>query len=115
MPPNKNLYRLEHIIECIEKIESIAINISLIEFKDNWVIQDAVIRNLEIIGEAVRAIDDDLKHKYDNVPWSQAMGMRNILIHEYFRVDLDAVWVTIQENLPELKQQIESILTDLKN
>ena len=70
------------------------------------IIQDAVCRRLEIIGEAANKIDDEFKGKYPDVPWYKIVGMRNLLIHEYFHVDLDQVWNTIQKNIPELKKHI---------
>lgn len=69
-------------------------------------IQDAICRRLEIIGEAASKIDDEFKEKYPDVPWHKIVGMRNLLIHEYFHVDLDQVWNTIQKSIPELKEQI---------
>jgi len=72
-------------------------------------IQDAICRRLEIIGEAASKLDDEFKDKYSDVPWYKIVGMRNLLIHEYFHVDLDQVWSTIEISIPELKKQILEI------
>lgn len=70
----------------------------------------AVTRSLEIIGEAVKHIPDDIKNNYCQIPWSKISGMRNKLIHEYFGVDLETLWNTIKNRLPEIKILIEEIL-----
>lgn len=113
-PPNKNIFRLEHVQESITKVEQLTNPLSLAEFLDNWVIQDAVIRNVEIIGEALKSVDEDLKFKYPDVPWAKAKAMRNLLAHEYFRVDFEEVWLTVKENLPGLKLEISKILEQLQ-
>ena len=73
---------------------------------------DAVVRNLEIIGEASKNIDLKTRRQYPNVPWEQMNGMRNILIHEYFGVDVATVWHTAKSHLPPLKDQLEQILEE---
>ncbi len=111
---DKNIFRLEHVLEAIDKIERLTSKISLSHFLEDWVVQDAVIRNIEIIGEALKSVDDNLKSRYPDVPWAQAKAMRNLLAHEYFRVNPNEVWVTVKESLPELKVQISKILEHLK-
>ncbi|MBY0580015.1 MAG: DUF86 domain-containing protein [Burkholderiales bacterium] len=76
-------------------------------------IQDAVIRNLEIIGEAVTKLGPDLKEQYKHVPWGEIAGMRNRLIHGYFAVNLRIVWDTVKEVLPEFLGKIEAIQSEL--
>lgn len=73
---------------------------------------DAVIRRLEIIGEAMKNISQTTRAAYSNIPWKVMAGMRDILIHEYFGVDLEEVWYTCINDLPELKRQIQQILND---
>jgi uncharacterized protein with HEPN domain len=73
----------------------------------------AVIRAIEIIGEAVKNIPDDVRKTYPEIPWRGMAGMRNKVIHEYFRVDLKVVWETIQERIPEVKPLFEKMLKDL--
>ena len=70
----------------------------------------AVTRSFEIIGEATKNISDDIKNTYNQIPWSKISGMRNKLIHEYFGVDLETLWNTIKNRLPEIKQPVEEIL-----
>ncbi|MBW2608589.1 MAG: DUF86 domain-containing protein [Deltaproteobacteria bacterium] len=71
--------------------------------------QDAVCRRLEIIGEAANKLHEDFIGKYPQIPWNKIVAMRNILIHEYFSVDLDQVWNTIETDLPILKEQLLKI------
>jgi uncharacterized protein with HEPN domain len=72
--------------------------------------QDAVVRNLEIIGEAIKNISKGLKKKYPQIPWKDLSGVRDKLIHHYFGVNLDIVWNIVKEELPEVISQIEEIL-----
>lgn len=74
--------------------------------------QDAVIRELEIVGEATKNISDGLRNKYPDIPWRRIAGLRDVLIHDYMGVDLEAVWEITQKNLPTLKTKIESILSE---
>jgi len=71
---------------------------------------DAVIRNIEIIGEAVKKISEEIKKKYTYVEWKEAAGFRDILIHDYFGIDLEAVWDTLKNNIPSFKEQIAKVL-----
>ena len=91
MNPDKNIFRLEHVVDSIEKIEFIIKDLSYGQYLEDWIKQDAIVRNIEIIGEAIRNVEDELIIKYPNVPWKEARGMRNILIHEYFRIEYDEV------------------------
>ena len=75
--------------------------------------QDAVIRNLEVIGEATKGLSDPLRAAYPQVPWKQIAGMRDTLIHRYFGVNLDLVWEVVEKHLPEYKAKVEAILADL--
>jgi len=73
---------------------------------------DAVLHNLTAIGEASRSIPDEIKCRYPHVAWDEMRDMRNVVIHEYFGVDLSVVWQTVQEDLPELIRQMEEILDE---
>jgi uncharacterized protein with HEPN domain len=73
-------------------------------------IQDAVIRNLEVIGEAAKGLSDNLRNRNPDIAWKQIAGMRDVLIHHYFGVKLDAVWQVVAEHIPLLKQRIDALL-----
>lgn len=75
--------------------------------------QYAVIRALEIIGEAAKNVPEDIRQKYPSVPWKDLAGIRDKLIHAYFGVDLEVVWLSVKEGIPESKHVIESLLVDL--
>lgn len=108
---------IQDIFESIEIIEKYARDVSEEEFldkEDNLQMQDAIIRRLEIIGEAVKNLPTDFKENYSEVDWKQIAGMRDILIHEYFGINLERVWETAQKDLPELKEKILKILKDIE-
>ena len=109
MKRNVNLY-LQDILESILAIEEYTNDISEKEFVYNRQIQDAVVRRLEIIGEAVKNIDTDFRDKYSYIPWKKIAGMRDIISHEYFGVRIDRVWKAIKKDLPILKEQIGTII-----
>lgn len=108
----KRDYRLycDDILEAIIKIEEYSGSLSFDKFIVNTQTMDAVIRNLEIIGEAVRHLPKIFKDKYANIPWKEISGMRDKLIHEYFGVDEQVLWKTIRDDLPLLKSKIREIL-----
>ncbi|HET8808924.1 MAG TPA: DUF86 domain-containing protein [Flavobacteriaceae bacterium] len=112
----KNLFRLEHIQECISKIEELVRILKTYEnFEEKWIEQDSVIRNFEIIGEASNHISDDLKAKHPDIAWSEMKGMRNFMTHEYFGLQLDTIWDAAVNDIPILKKQIQSILQELRS
>lgn len=76
-------------------------------------LQDAIIRRIEIIGEAVKQLPPTFKKQYPEIAWKEIAGMRDILIHEYFGVNINVVWKTIQKDIPKLKEQIEELLERL--
>jgi len=100
---------IEHILLCIDKIQEYTKNLTAQDFNNSELIQDAVIRNIEIIGEATKKISKDLKSQYREIPWKEMSGMRDKLIHDYFGVDVDVVWKTVNEDIPYLKSLIENI------
>jgi uncharacterized protein with HEPN domain len=69
-----------------------------------------MVHHIMIIGEAVRAIDPAFKNKYRSIPWAEISGMRNVIVHDYFRINHDRVWATVCEDVPDLKEQIEELL-----
>ena len=105
---------LEDIIESIEKIEEYTRGLDEDDFKEDSKLQDAVMRRIGIIGEAVKNIPNSFRKKYDEIPWNKIAGMRDIIIHAYFKVDLDIVWSIIKDDLPILKKQIQKVKDDLE-
>ena len=108
---NKNpLFFLLDIQNSLNKILKYTDNISFEQFVDNEMLKDAVERNLEIIGEAVKNLSDDFKSNYPNIPFRQIAGMRDKLIHDYFGIDYEIIWETIKNNLPEFNKNIKEII-----
>jgi uncharacterized protein with HEPN domain len=113
MKKNPIIY-VEHISACISKIKEYTEVINENDFLKNNLIQDAVIRNFEIIGEATKKLNDDFRAKYTEIEWKKIAGMRDKLIHDYIGVDLWAVWAVVENIIPTLHTQIEEILINEK-
>lgn len=106
---------LDDIVESIEKIEKYTTNISYEKFAEDSLLVDGVIRNLEIIGEAVKNLPAQIKTKYPDIEWKKIAGLRDILIHEYFGVNLEIIWDVVANKVPELKTSIKKILEELED
>ena len=104
--------RIEDIIEAIEKIRAYTAEMSLEAFGADSKAVDAVIRNVEIIGEASRHLPRDICARFPKIPWDEMRGIRNVLIHEYFGVDLAILWETIKRDLPPLLPHLRRILEE---
>ena len=108
MSRNYSLY-LQDIAEAIDRIQLYLEGVARDEFETNQMRLDAVIRNLQIIGEAVKKIPDSIQKKYPNIPWQEIAGLRNRVTHAYFNVDINIIWDVVQSELPILKPQVQRI------
>ena len=106
---------IDDIVVSIERINAYLADESLEGFRVNVQKQDAVIRRIEIIGEATKHISAELKARYPDIPWQDMMGMRNIIVHEYFGISLDRVWEVCTMDIPELYHKIKKVQANLKD
>lgn len=99
---------LIHLSECIAKIESYVEGLGADEFLRNTLVQDAVLRNLQILSESTQRLSQDFKAHHSEIEWYKIAGLRNILVHDYLGIDLTTVWSVVTDKLPELKKLIEA-------
>lgn len=104
---------LEHVLDSIEHVESYVAKSSKEDFLASPKDQDAVLRRLEVIGEAVKNLPKTLRDAHPEIPWREMAGMRDVLIHEYFNVDLQLAWRAVQRDLPRVKDALQKILASL--
>lgn len=110
MKNKEPFFFLQDIQNSIEKIFKYTKDISYEEFISNDMIKDAVERNFEIIGEAVKNLPEDFRNQYPHIPFKQIAGMRDKLIHDYFGVDYEIVWKTIKDKLPQFSNEIVKLI-----
>jgi uncharacterized protein with HEPN domain len=110
----KDIIRLQHIFDAILEIENYTSKADFSDFEKNSMMLHASVRQLEIIGEASNHLSKEILETYQTVEWKQIIGFRNLLIHEYFGVDITVVWNVIQFDLPHLKKEVIKIILDLK-
>ena len=109
-----DLVYVHHIADAITRIESYVKNMTWKKFSRSHLAQDAVIRQITIIGEASRQFSAEFQSAHPEIPWPKIVGMRNKLVHDYIGVDLGEVWRVTREDLPELKKQMKQILRDAR-
>jgi uncharacterized protein with HEPN domain len=102
---------LQNILSMIDKVEQFTADLSLEEFEENEMVHFAVIRAIEVMGEAAKHLPPEVRRKYPEVPWNRMAGMRDRIIHGYFGVDLHIVWETATRSIPTLRPRISEILT----
>ena len=106
--------RLNHIMDAIQEIESYLIDADYNSFLNNSMMRFACIKQMEIIGEASNHISQEIKNRLSTVSWAQIIGMRNIFVHEYFGVDPKLVWDILQNDIPDLKGKVSSLVDSFK-
>lgn len=106
--------RIKDIQEAIANIEKYSIQ-GKTAFFENELIATWIIHHLQIIGEAVRSISEDFKLNYPQTPWLKIADFRNLIVHEYFRIDLQIIWSIVENQLPQLKEQIKTILQEIES
>lgn len=105
-------FLLDDILESIEAIEEFSEGMSEYDLKSSRLKQSAITREFEIIGEAVKNLPSQFKEDNPDVPWKEIAGMRDVIIHNYFRVDIDSIWNAIKKDIPVLKEQISQLMKD---
>jgi uncharacterized protein with HEPN domain len=105
---------VQDILNSMEEVEEFTKGITHNEFVNDRKTVNAVIRSLEVLGEAAKKIPERIKTKYPQVPWKRMSGMRDKLIHEYFGVDLEKVWLVVKEELPPIKPFIQQLNDEIK-
>ena len=113
MKPRDNSLFLKHMLEAIATIGEYLADIDEVGFQASGLHQDAIIRQIQIIGEAAKRVTADVTSKYSEIPWRDIAGMRDKLVHDYFGVDVGMVWTTATVDLPELERQLSEVLEDL--
>lgn len=104
---------LVHILESIEAINIYTKKLTKEEFAENGQAQDAVVCRIQVIGEAVKNLPAGLRKEYKHILWSKATGMRDVMIHDYFGIDINIVWKTIKEDLPVFQKEIKKVYDDI--
>ena len=108
-----NRERLLDMLEAIERIEKYATR-GETAFRLDELIQSWMVQNIQVIGEAARALSQDFRDEYRDIPWTNIVGMRHVMVHEYFEIDPDIVWEVVSKELPSLKSRLQAMLKNLE-
>ncbi len=114
MKHHDDLPYLRHIVDAALRVAQYVKGLDEASFKDNPLVQDGVIRQIMVIGEAVKLLSDEVRVTYTQVPWRQIARMRDTLVHRYFGIDLEEVWLTAKDDLPALKATLSAIIQDIE-
>ncbi len=104
-----DLVYIEHIQSSVNRIQSYTSGLNLDLFLENHMVQDAIVRQLEVIGEATKRISQDFRDQHQDIPWKDMAAMRDKLIHDYIEVDFKMVWNTARIDIPELERLLEAL------
>lgn len=107
---NRDLTYIGDMLDAIRRIETYTAGVKKKEFIEHLMMQDAVMRQIEIIGEASNSVSDEFQEKHPEFPWFQMRGIRNKIVHDYRGINLQVIWDTVKNDLPALKKQVEGIL-----
>jgi uncharacterized protein with HEPN domain len=101
---------LDDIVECCDKVGRYTLGLTFDQFRNSEMVMDAVTRNVELIGEASKAIPAAIRNKYQDVPWRKMTGLRDVVVHSYFRIDVQLLWDIVQREVPIVRQKIAAII-----
>ena len=105
-----NSVYIEHMLDCIHRIDEYVESKEL--FYDSQLVQDAVVRNLQVMAESSQRLPEEIKRKYSNISWDDISGFRNILVHDYLGIDLDVIWSVVEQELPGLEKVLTEIVSE---
>ena len=109
MPKRDPDLLVQDMLDCLRKIEFYTAGMDHAAFLDDVKTIDAVVRNLEVLGEAARQVPDDFASRHSDLPWRKIAGLRNRIVHDYFGLDIEIIWQIIQHDLPPLKARLENL------
>jgi uncharacterized protein with HEPN domain len=112
MSSRKWVFRIQHILEAIERIQQYTEGMNESEFAGEQKTKDAVLRNFQVIGEAARHVPKEIQGLHPGIPWSVMIGMRHVLVHDYDIIDTSTLWLTIQQDLPPLVPKLQRLLRE---